>query len=80
MYKKTNDESIKEETKWEFSDYQLRFSSTFTASNVLSNAYSMSSLTFGYVITPKKYLDSKSYISFEHAYEANGNILSTMVF
>lgn len=75
IYKKTT--TAGSSTNWTFSNYQLRFSSTFTSNDILSNTYSMSTLTFGYVITPKKYLDSKSYTSFKEAYEANNSNLTT---
>ena len=36
----------------------------------------MESLTFGYVITPKKFLDNNGYVSFEDAYKSNDNDLN----
>lgn len=76
LYKKVGGEETKTETTWEFSDYQLRFSSKFTSDLVLDETYPMESLTFGYIITPKKFLDNNGYVSFEDAYESNDNDLN----
>ena len=78
LYKKVGSTTQQTETKWTFSDYQLRFSSTFTKDVVLDGTYSMNSLTFGYVITSKKFLDNNNYSSFEEAYKDNNNDLDTM--
>lgn len=60
-----------------FDNYHLRFSAKVSESDVsriVAEGQTSSDLTYGVLVTPKDYMSTSSYSSFEEAYEADNNI------